>query len=267
MYLIIVLQSCNNKKEYRYVEKVINSKDTKFTYLTKTFYSDNDTLAYIEAYRKFKASEKVSSFSKNKLRDKYNTPIGFNLFRNDSDLTNIYFKSRNKQIAKVDSEFQRFENSPSRKLAADEITRLKEQFDYKKLDKKSDLYLQKNQDWDKDVSLYGYITVENDCLKSFRLRFKGTVDDLILPYECNVIIDGKRFEINHYSLTGSINSNKEGFDDDISENSKFILALNDAKSMVIEMKGEILSTREKISEMHIEMLKEIVSTYLSLTRI
>ncbi|MCX8526118.1 hypothetical protein OF897_19570 [Chryseobacterium formosus] len=171
MYPIIVLQSCNNKKEYKYVEKVRNSKETKFTYVTKTFYSDNDTLAYIEAYRKFKAAEKVSSFSKNKLRDRYITPIDFNLFRNDSNLTNIYFKSRNEQVAKVDSEFKRFENSPSRKLAADEITRLKEQFDYKKLDKKSDLYLQKNQDWDKDVPLYGYITVQNDCLKSFRLRF------------------------------------------------------------------------------------------------
>ncbi|MFY1046907.1 hypothetical protein [Chryseobacterium sp. GP-SGM7] len=158
------------------------------------------------------------------------------------------------------------QSSPSKKLTLNEISLLRKQFDYKKLDKNSDLYLQRNQDWDKNVSMYGYITVENDCIKIFRLKFKGTVDQLILPYECNVIIDGKKFEVNHYSLTGSMNLNEEGFDDDISKNLQFILALNESKSMEIEMKGKMLSSRREISEIHIQNLKEIVSAYLNLTK-
>lgn len=258
------MHNCNDKKEYKYVEKIKDSNKSKTVYKTKSFHSANDTLAYIEAYRRFKASQNVSSFSKNKIRDKYFTPVDFELLRNETDISNIEFQTKSKQKEKIDFQFSRIAKDHSRQLSYEEVAELKNVFNYKKIDQGSEIFIQKDNDWDKETSLYGYMIVQDNYLKSFRLKFSATVDDLVLPYECNIIINGKRFEINRVSLDGSLSKNKEGFDDDISKNVSLIQAISEANFIEIEMIGRRFTSREKISDMHLFKLKQAISTYLQL---
>ena len=268
IYLLIILSfllyNCNEKKEYKYVEKIQNFDNREFSYKTHSFYTSNDTLAYIEAFRKFKGSLNVSNSTKNKLRDKYTTPVNFSLFQNESEISSIDFKSKNLQKERIDKEFAKLFGTRLKKLSSDEIIKLQNQFDYKELDKNTKLFIQRDSDLDKENSLYGYIIVQDDYLKSFRLKFSSVVDEFTLPNEGKVIINGERYEINSQNFNGSLIKNREGFDEDISNNLKLLSALSNANFIEIEMRGRVKNVNQKISDRHISKLKETVLLYLEL---
>lgn len=144
------------------------------------------------------------------------------------------------------------------------MIKLKNEFDYKELDKNTKLFIQRDSDLDKEDSLYGYIIVQDDYLKSFRVKFSSVVDEFALPNECKVIINGQIYEINSQNFNGSLIKNREGFDEDISNNLKFLAALSNANFIEIEMKGRMKNMNQKISSKHISKLKETVLLYLEL---
>ena len=104
---LITITSCTNKDNFKYVEnikeKVSGSKSVYHTTESRIT-AANDTLAYIEAYRKFKLSQRITE---ELLAGRSTIPreiISFQLFNSKGkNISDISFKTKDFEQKKADS--------------------------------------------------------------------------------------------------------------------------------------------------------------------
>lgn len=122
--VLLVLTSCNQQKEYKYVEQV-REKDVfgKTSYKDKEavlIYALSDTLAYIAAYDKFVLSQAAEERARQKLikeglnYNDFSTITGFKLLNPEGkDISNIYFKTKKAHENEITEKWDKYKDPSS----------------------------------------------------------------------------------------------------------------------------------------------------------
>src|SRR5690606_29634870 len=102
MLSMILFESCEFKKSYRYIEIISEESVFGGTNIKekepKTIMAVSDSAAYLEAYQTFCISQKVNNDMKESMGKTYSTPLRFKLLdKEGNDVTNsVFFEDKEK---------------------------------------------------------------------------------------------------------------------------------------------------------------------------
>lgn len=291
LFSLSILTSCENKKNYKYVE-VVNEeglfggtdRKEKEPEIIK---ASNDTTAYLEAFQKFCISVKVNKDMQTSLGKTYSTPKDFKLYdEKDNEISTITFP--NKEIREKEIQEKIFSLSNSIQESVDknkkeaEATFLKnaniDSVKVKQLEKsfriKSDEFSNENKKWYKPKSapiytnangIYCYFQTENGMPSNLRFRLQYYSDDWLFFSRVQFSIDGKAYE--YIPLDTETDSGNGGyiwewFDESISESDKELInALANAKSAKMKLIGRQYYDTKTITQGQINGIKQTLELY------
>jgi hypothetical protein len=291
VFLLILglLSSCD--KSYKYVETVqeesiLGGTDTKDSE-EKIIKAPNDSTAYLEAYKIFCISSKVSKDMKQSLGKTFSTPLSFKLYNDkEEDITNTtLFASRAKQEKEIERQISSMDNSIQR--AVDE-NKKEETENFKKtvkIDstkiKKLEKYFRKRKDefsktektWYEPKSaptyvnknaLYCYFQTENGIPSNLRFRLQYYSDEWLFIEKVQFSIDGKAYE---YMPSKTETDNGDGniwewFDESANASDKNLLtAISNAKKAKMKLLGRQYFEIKPITQDQILNIKRTVELY------
>jgi hypothetical protein len=210
--IIITLTSCDNTKEYKYIELSLDenlegdiNRVEKDTIIIK---AENDSIAYFDAFQKFMISKKVNKEMAAKTKV-YSSPLSFKLLdETGKDIAEIVLFEKTdslrdditERVMNLKNSFEEREvviDEPS-KIDSAKVKELSQYFSIKKDDfsttgktwyipKSAPTYVNMN-------GLYLYFQVENGVAGNLRLKFQYTSDDWLFIEKINFAIDGKVYE-------------------------------------------------------------------------
>ena len=123
--VLFVFLSCNQQKEYRYVERVIETDPILGTRQkekdAEVIYANSDTAAYIEAFDKYILSQTSQKRAHNELAKKgldlggcSTTTIGFKLYNSDGEnIKYISFATKAKQEKEIIEKWEKYIDPPT----------------------------------------------------------------------------------------------------------------------------------------------------------
>lgn len=294
VFLLILglLSSCN--KSYKYVETVqeesiLGGTETKDSE-EKIIKAPNDSTAYLEAYKQFCISSKISKDMKQSLGKIFSTPLSFKLYNDkEEDITNTtLFVSRAKQEKEIEKRISSMENSIQR--AVDE-NKKEETENFKKtvkIDstkiKKLEKYFRKRKDefsntgktWYEPKSapafvnrnaLYCYFQAENGMPSNLRFRLQYFSDEWLFVQKVQFSIDGKAYD---YVPSKTETDNGDGdiwewFDESVNTSDKDLLtALANAKKAKMKLLGRQYFEIKPITQDQILNIKRTIEFYLAM---
>ena len=282
--LLIAFASCQNKKKYKYIETVndesITGEIEKKDEDPIVFESDNDSLAYLEAYRKFCISQKIFFDSKMKSIKTYTEPLEYKIFDADGkDITMNQFKFSiekakeeiRKSIISMDNIYENLETNNSTqnikpKIDSAKIKELKPFFK-----SKTDEFSSDKTTWITPKSAPPYRNQNGTYLyfsaNNLRFVFQYHRDNWLFINSCQFLIDGKVFEFtpNEVKRDNDESGITEWFDENINySNNDLIEALANAKSAKVKLVGDKYVDIKVISKNQIQSFKRTLEYYKAL---
>lgn len=275
-----LLSGC--QKKYQYVEEVIEHSILggikESTKDPENIKATNDTLAYINAYRKYCISQSVYQKMVNEGYGEYlDIPIGFELYNSaGEDISNIYFTTKNKREKEIESLFANNDatirstetNTPTPKIDSVKIKELLPYFRVKKDEfdpdggtwyepKSAPNYTNRN-------GIYLYFKADNNGVKSLRFRVQYFADDWLFFKKVQFSIDSSAYE---YIPVRTETDNGSGdiwewFDESLNFSDKdLIYALANAKSAKMKFIGRQYYGIRTISKQQIIDIKRTLELY------
>jgi hypothetical protein len=122
---VFALLSCNQQKEYKYVEQIIESDPfwgtSKKEKEAEVIYASSDTMAYIEAYDKYILSQTAQERARRELAKKgldlggcSTNTIGFKLYNPDGkNISYISFATQAEQEKAIENKWKKHIDPPS----------------------------------------------------------------------------------------------------------------------------------------------------------
>ena len=291
VFLLILglLSSCD--KSYKYVETVqevsiLGGTDTKDS-KEKIIKAPNDSTAYLEAYKKFCISSKVSKDMKQSLGETFSTPLSFKLYNDkEEDITNTtLFVSRVKQEKEIEKQIFSMDNSIQRSVdenKKEETENFKKtvKIDSTKI-KKLEKYFRKRKDefsktgktWYEPKSaptyvnknaLYCYFQTENGMPSNLRFRLQYYSDEWLFIEKVQFSIQGKAYE---YMPSKTETDNGDGniwewFDESVTASDKDLLtALSNVKKAKMKLLGRQYFEIKPITQDQILNIKRTIELY------
>lgn len=279
----ITLFSC--KKDYRYVEKIEKERilggfdrEEKEVQIQ----SENDTLAYLEAFKKFAISQKVELEMKKSLGSSSSIPISFNIYDDEgNDITYIDFPNKEKRENEITKSILSLNTSiskptvPTNKNKIDSL-KLRELKGYFK--QKKDEFSPEGKTWIKPKSspaytnqngIYCYFQTEKNIPSNLRFRVQYYSDEWLFFDKIQFSIDGKAYEyipLNTETDSGDGGYIWEWFDENVStSNDKELLkALANAKSAKMKFIGRQYYDIKNISKEQLNGIKRTIEYYKAL---
>lgn len=115
LLLVFLLISCNSNKTYTYVETIDETKilGRAISEKADSVFAANDTLAYLEAFKKFCISRKVHADIRATLGEENTAmPLAFKVFdKNMVDITNISFVTKENAEKEIEQKIFSLKNS------------------------------------------------------------------------------------------------------------------------------------------------------------
>ena len=282
---ILFLSSCNDK--YTYVETVKEkSFDGEYSIEKKEeiFSAANDSIAFIEAYKKFCISIEVANKMKEKIGNNlYSTPMNFTLYDKNgnkieniiSDKTLLDIKNSINKISDKDNNRGIYSESESSNINLIDSIQIKELspnfiFEKDKFDpngktwikhKDNQKYINKN-----DIGCY-FMSINNN-VSNFRFFIQYLADDWLFVQKYQFSIDGNAYEFVPNQVERDNGDGKiwEWSDDSINTKNKFALikALAYSKEAEIKIIGRNYYEIKKITQKQINAIKETYQLYLAM---
>lgn len=270
------------QKKYQYVEEVIEHSILggikESTKEPENIKAANDTIAYINAYRKYCISQSVYQRMANEGYGEYlDIPIGFKLYNSDGeDITNIYFTTRTKQEEKIASLLTNIDtstHSTEMNTMATKIdsVKIKELLPYFRV--KKDEFDPNGGTWYEPKSapkytnqngIYLYFKVDNTGIKNLRFRVQYYADDWLFFQKVRFSLDSAAYE---YIPVRTETDNGDGyiwewFDESLNFSDKnLIYALANAKSAKMKFIGRQYYGIRTISKQQIIDIKRTLELY------
>jgi hypothetical protein len=290
-----LMTACDNNKSYKYVEITaeqgllgdIEKKEKE----PKTIEASSDSAAYLDAFKFFCISLKISQDMQQTLGKVYSTPVNFKLINDKGeDITNtVHFSEKEKKEKEIAEQIFAMRNTLQdsvEKNKADNSKHFKEtaQVDSVKVknlakyfNQKKDEFSNDNKIWYKPKSapqytnrngLYCYFQTENGIPSNLRFRFQYYADNWLFFSRIQFAIDGTAYEyIPENTETDSGDGGKiwEWFDESLSQEDKeLIYALADAKSAKMKIIGRQYYDEKTISQEQIKSIKQTLELYHAL---
>jgi hypothetical protein len=285
--------SCNlNNKNYKYIaiveEEGLMGGTERKEQEPKIIEAENDSIAYLEAYKDFCIALKVSGDMKSSYGTSSNTPIEFRLLNEkDEDITNLVaFKGKElkekeikDQIFSMDNSVQKsvdnYKNEKDANFKKDaKIDSLKIKGLAKYFSKKNDEFSNNNSTWFTPKTapkfanangIYCYFQTENGIPNKLRFRIQYHAEDWLFFDKVQFSIDGKAYDyIPTKTETDSGNGGSiwEWFDESIIESDKDLInALANAKSAKMKLNGKQYYEVKTISKAQINSIKQTLEYY------
>lgn len=270
------------QKKYQYVEEVIEHSILggikESTKEPENIKAANDTLAYINAYRKYCISQSVYQRMANEgYGENLDIPIGFKLYNSDGeDITNIYFTTRTKQEEKIASLLTNIDtstHSTEMNTMATKIdsVKIKELLPYFRV--KKDEFDPNGGTWYEPKSapkytnqngIYLYFKVDNTGIKNLRFRVQYFADDWLFFQKVRFSLDSAAYE---YIPVRTETDNGDGyiwewFDESLNFSDKnLIYALANAKSAKMKFIGRQYYGIRTLSKQQIIDIKRTLELY------
>lgn len=276
----ILVSGC--QKRYQYVEEVIEHsylgglKET--TKEPKTITARNDTMAYIDAYRKFCISQYVyEKMIHDGLGQYLDIPLGFKLYNSDGeDISNIYFQSKDKQeqrIASLLSNSEEYNSADNEETVISHVdsAKIKELLPYFRV--KKDEFDPDGATWYEPKAapnyvnrngIYLYFKADKYGVGPLRLRVQYYADDWLFFKKIQFSIDSSAYE---YIPSNTETDNGGGYiwewcDEALGRSDKdLIYALSDAKSAKMKLIGRQYHNIRTISKQQIIDIKRSLELY------
>lgn len=281
LLLIFSLIACDKKNNYKYIAIVddesitgdLERKEEEAVIIE----AENDSLAYLEAYQKFKISEKIYLDNVKYNIKTFTIPIGYKLLdEKDSDI--MLLESRinlvkgkaeiDKSLSEINTGVSKIAEDikPVSKIDSAKIKELKSFFNYK-----TDEFT--NETWVSPKSapkyrnrnaVYCCFISKNNNAENFRIQFQYTNEDWLFIEKCQFLIDGKTFE---YTPKEVKRDNGEGgiwewFDEGINYgNIDLIEALASAKKAKVKIIGSQYHDVKTISSKDLDNINKSLSLY------
>lgn len=279
----LILSSCVNK-QYIYIETVDEPtlSGREFIETTKdpdTINAKNDSLAYIEAYRKFCISQYAYEMTKKKygMAEYLSIPLRFALYDENGNIvkpissTAILDSIRN-VYAKIAYGTDNQSNKEENEIAVDsaKIKELSQKFKFKKdeFDPRSIVWVEplSAPKYTDINSIYCYFYQIGGKTKNFRLRIQYTSDDWLFIRKYQFSIDGNAYE--YIPANGVERDNGNGHIWEWSDNNishigdvELIKALANAKNAKIKFIGSQYHNIRTITKKEINSIKETLELY------
>lgn len=273
LFIAIFIISCDNKKDYRYVE--VGAKTTLGNAKTteKIIKAINDSSAYLEAYREFCVSLKATKAVG------LTAPTEFKLYNDKGeDITNSVLVTdrvkREKEIEEMVSSasknlFQ--DGSNAKKITVLDSAKLNELEKY--FVKNKDEFSNDNKIWyiPKAAPQYRnlngihcYFQTENGVANNLRLRIQYCAKDWIFFSRVQFLIDGKAYDYVPSTTKTEVGNGgiSEWSDERLSVSDKDLInALSNGKSAKMKLSGSQNSDIKVISEAQINSIKRTLEFY------
>lgn len=296
-YFVFILilglfSSCD--KSYKYVETVqqesiLGGTDTKDSE-EKIIKAPNDSAAYLEAYKNFCISSKISKDMKQSLGKPFSTPLSFKLYNDkEEDITNTtLFITRAKQEKEIEKQIFSMNNSIQRavdenkkeetenfkktaKIDSAKIKNLKKYFRNRKDEfsetgktwyepKSAPKYVNKN-------ALYCYFQTEDGIPNNLRFKLQYFSDEWLFIQKVQFSIDGKAYE---YVPSKTETDNGDGniwewFDESVNASDKdLLMALSQAKKAKMKLLGRQYFEIKPITQDQILNIKRTIELYIAM---
>lgn len=293
--LILLFTSCDNKKNYKYVE-IVNEEGilggtTTIENDPKIIHAATDSAAYLEAYQNYCISLKVNRDMKQSLGTVSSTPTDFKLYNDKgTDIKNSVFFA-GKDIQEKEIEDRIFSMSNTIQESVDKNKKEKVQsfkqtasIDSSKIRnlekyfrKRKDEFSNNNKIWyepknapqytDKN-GIYCYFQTEDGMPSNLRFRLQYYADEWLFFKKVQFSIDGKAYD--YIPLSTETDSGNGGyiwewFDESISESDKELInALANAKFAKMKLIGRQYYDIKTISREQINSFKRTLEMYQAL---
>lgn len=288
--IIIFLTACNNS--YKYVEKV-SEESVLFGKEIKEkeeiiIKAKDDSIAYIEAFRKFCISVKINRDVAQSIGKTYSTPLSFKLLNNEGiDITNTtLFSSRTKIEKEIEEQVFSMKNTIKESIDNNKEQKAKDFLKPLEIDSirfkqlrpyfriRKDEFSTTGKTWYEPKSapnytnrnaLYCYFQTENGVPSNLRFRLQYYSDDWLFFSRVQFSIDGKAFEyipLNTETDSGDGGYIWEWFDESISESDKELInALANAKAAKMKLIGRQYFDIRNITQDQIKSIKRTLDLY------
>lgn len=284
LFLIsFTLLSC--KKNYKYVEKVEKEGilgGTEREEKEEEFKAENDTTAYLEAFKKFAISQKVEMEMMKKLGTSSSKPLSFSVYDDKgNDISYIDFPNKEKRENQIAQSIFSLNTSISKptvqknisKVDSAKIKELKGFFREKK-----DEFSPDGKTWIKPKSspaytnqngVYCYFQTENNIPNNLRFRVQYYSDEWLFFSKIQFSIDGKAYEyipMNTETDSGDGGYIWEWFDENISASSdkELLNALANAKTAKMKFIGRQYYDVKNVTKEQINGIKRTIDYYKAL---
>lgn len=287
LLLFVSLSACKNNKKYTYIEIIedenfLGSTDIieKDTFLIK---AENDSIAFLEAYKKFIISKKVENdyiLSNKKFYDKI---LDFKLLDNKNiDISKTTaFKNINAEKLKIEKEIFGMENIFKDDLSvadtkpniidSTKIKVLKHLFNHKtdefSEDKTTWITPKASPTYRNQNGIYCYFGTVNKRPIIFRFVFQYHKDDWLFINKCQFLIDDKPYEYtpNDLKRDNDRTGITEWFDDKVDySNISIVQALANAKKAKVKLIGDQYHDIKTFTPVQLQSIKRTYEYYKAL---
>jgi len=285
LYLLLIslfLVSCNNynSKIYTYVEEELDLGTHSVEEKEQVFTEISDSAAFLNAYKKYLISKVARASATRASGAQFTELKGYKLLdENKNEITNtVIFDKKDslmldleKTIGSLSIDNNTSSKTIKPKLNTEELEHLKKLFIYKKDEFDPDgLTWVTPKSAPKHVNENGiYCYFEAGQITSINLRFRlqYTSDEWLFMERCQFLIDGKAYEYTPINLkrdSGNGGEIWEWFDDSVdSSNKDIIIALSQAKTAKVKIKGNQYFDIVKITTKQLKTIKNTLDLYES----
>ena len=281
--MLMILLSC--KKNYKYIEKV--EKQGMFGGIEKQekeeeFKAEDDSAAYLEAFKKFAISQKVEMEMKKALGTSSSRPLSFSVYNDEgNDISYINFTNKEKKENEISQSILSLNSSipkpsASRNNSKVDSVKIKELKGYFR--EKKDEFSPEGKTWIKPKSspsytnqngVYCYFQTENNVPGNLRFRVQYYSDEWLFFQKIQFSIDGKAYE--YIPLSTETDSGDGGyiwewFDESISASGdkKLLNALANAKTAKMKFIGRQYYDVKNMTKEQLNGIKRSIAFYKAL---
>ncbi len=292
MLSMILFESCEFKKSYKYIEIISEESVFGGTNIKekepKTIMAVSDSAAYLEAYQTFCISQKVNNDMKESMGKTYSTPLRFKLLdKEGNDVTNsVFFEDKEKLEKEIENRIFSMTNSIKesvdkikeekieafRKTANIDSLKIKELKPY--FNEKKDEFDPSGLVWHKPKSapqytnmngIYCYFQTNKGVPSNLRFRIQYHADNWLFFRKVQFSIDDEAYEyIPSNTETDSGHGEKiwEWFDEPIRESDKELInALLKANSAKMKFIGRQYYDIKTITKSQLNDIKRTIELY------
>lgn len=281
IYLLLIITTlCSCKKSYKYVEKMERESilgGIETNQREEEIKADSDSSAYVEAFKKFSISQKVSEQMKNANIRYTSFPKSFNIYDDKgNDITNISFLSRKKReieitklLAESKTTISNSEKTANSKVDSSKIKELSKHFlkikDEFSTDEKICYKPKSAPKYSNQNGVYCYFQTINNIPGNLRFSIQYYSDEWLFIEKLQFSIDGHSYEYIPNEIdrdSGKGGHIWEWFDDSISNSDKTLIkALANAKNAKIKFVGRQYYETKTMTKNQIEEIRKTIELY------
>ena len=279
---IFAFSSCN--KSYKYVEivkerSILSSSYNEKEKEAKNIMAKNDSIAYLEAYKKFCISLKVAKEMKDAGMEFASMPIRFSLYDDKGKEVKVHIDNKTldeveKQLTSLGSGIKETSSNYSQKaqnpIDSIKIKELIPLFSFKKdeFDPKGLTWIEPNSapKYTNQNGMYCYFQKDIDGVSNFRIRIQYYAEDWLFIRKYQFSIDGKAYEFIPNNVETDHDSNIwEWCDEKTTDTTiEIVKALSISKSAKIKFVGRQYHDIRTITKREIKGIKDALDLYIAM---